>query len=281
MGFVTIVSIISTYLIASHYAGPEIVIASVSITTIITLTIGYLVVKSLSYIAQINQLKSEFVSIVSHQLRAPLSSLRWALEVFLKTDPSENQKKYLKLMQESNERMLRLVNDLLNVSRIEQGRLSLRKEKINLAKIIKEVIKEFHFLAKASNVEISFRKEGDLPPVLADEDKIRMVIQNLLSNALQYSRGRGEITIRLRKQKDNLLFEISDTGVGIPKKQQKRIFEKFFRANNVLKYQTKGTGLGLFIAKAIIDNSGGKIWFKSKEGKGSTFYFTLPIVSDN
>jgi len=268
MGLITITAIIATYLITSQYTGPEVVISSVVGITIVILIIGNFVVNSVSRIAQTHQMQQEFVSITSHQLRTPLSSLRWSLEALLKTNLNQKQLNYAQIISESQQKMLKLVNDLLNVARIEQGRFELQKEKFDLSKLIQEVIAEFKIFAQANNTKIIFSKDA-ICYVLADKEKIKMVLENLIYNAIQY--GGKDVIIKINKN----IISVQDNGVGIPKAQQKQIFQKFFRAKNILRRQTQGTGLGLYIAKAIIKAHQGKIWFESKENKGTMFYMKL------
>ena len=226
-------------------------------------------------------MKSEFVSIVSHQLRSPLSNLKWAIEFLMagKIGPiGEKQLEYFKILKENSARMSDLVSDLLTVSRIETARLPFKKAEFSLADLARELVKTFSPFAKASNVEVGLSAPADLPKIISDASQISQVIENLLDNALRYSKNTGEIEIKLKKRNSNLYLEIQDQGVGIPEYDQKYIFQKFFRSGNVMKYQTQGSGLGLYIAKAIIEKAGGKIGFKSQEGAGSTFWFTLPIT---
>ena len=171
-----------------------------------------------------------------------------------------------------------LVSDLLTVSRIETAKLLLKKEEISLEDLIRKIIEELEPFAKASNVKVEFRAKENLPKVFADPSQIRLVIENLLDNAIRYIKEKGRVEIKLEKIDKYCRFEIKDTGVGIPKEDQKYIFQKFFRSENVMRYQTQGSGLGLYIAKSIVEKSGGKIGFKSQEGIGSTFWFTIPLT---
>lgn len=271
MGLITIMAMLATYFIASRYESPVILVSSVSLVTIIIMTIGYFVVQGVSQIVELNQMKTEFVAIASHQLRTPLTSLGWTTGALEKTDMNSKQKELLLAIKESHQRMVELVNNLLNVSRIEQGKIKLIKEKFSVNKLIKETIKEFSSLAKARNVKIKLIETIDELPLRADKEKIRIIISNIINNAILYSKAQGKIKISLKKN----LISIKDNGVGIPKEQQKLIFEKFFRSDNILKRQTQGTGLGLYIAKALVESHKGKIWFKSKENQGTTFYIKL------
>lgn len=281
MGFLTIVAMLGTYVIASRFTDPELVIMLVSGVTILIFSIGNMVVSSFERLAQANRMKTEFISIVSHQLRTPLSSLKWSLNLL--TGPhlgtiNEKQLDYLTIIKESNERMIRLVNDLLEVSRIEQGRIILNPQDFALEDLVQTVINDLTGLANTNNVKIFYHKEAGMPKIYADPQKIGFVVQNLIDNAVKYTKGRGNVEVTIKRSgRDKLLVEVKDEGIGIPVDQRNNIFKKFFRSDNVLKYQTEGSGLGLFIAKAILEAIGGAIGFTSTEGKGSIFWFTVPI----
>ena len=189
----------------------------------------------------------------------------------------ETQTEYFKILKENSGRMGELVSDLLTVSRIETATLPLKREEVSLGNLVNKLISEFQPFAKASNVKIELKSQKDLPQILTDPFQVRLVIENLLDNAIRYVKDNGKIKILLEKRAQKLYFEIEDNGVGIPREDQKYIFQKFFRSENILKYQTQGSGLGLYISKAIVERLGGRIGFKSKEGEGTTFYFTLPM----
>jgi signal transduction histidine kinase len=281
MGMIICLVSVLSYLIGTRYiAEPRIVALIVLIISAILLILATIITNSFEKLAEANRMKSEFISIVSHQLRAPLSNLAWSIELLMSGrlgKIEEQQVEYLKILKENSDRMKDLVKDLLIVSRIESARFSLKKEEFSLEELTREIIKEFEPLAKTSNCEIEFSFEENLPKIYGDRYQIRQVIENLLDNAIRYTKGKGKVKIRIKKEKKFVCFEIEDNGVGIPKEDQKFIFQKFFRASNVLKYKTQGTGLGLYISKAIIERSGGKIGFKSQEGVGSIFWFKLPI----
>jgi len=281
MGIIIIGSILVAYATGTRYIkNPETIALIVLFIALILFIIAFIITRSFERMAEASRMKSEFISIVSHQLRAPLSNLRWAIEFLMsgrlgKTE--EKQADYFKILKENSARMEELVQDLLIVSRLETATLPLKKKEISLVDLTKELIKEFEPFAKASNVDISFEPEENLPKIFADPSQISLVIENLLDNAIRYIKDKGKVSIKLKKQRGHFYFEIEDNGVGIPKEDQKYIFQKFFRSENVLRYQTQGSGLGLYISKAVVERSGGKIGFKSEENKGSTFWFTLPI----
>lgn len=225
---------------------------------------------------QVDTAKSEFVSIASHQLRTPLSAIKWFLELITNGVLTDEQKHYLDQVTLSNERMIRLVNELLNVSRIETGNLTLRRKIINLNQLIRDISDETlpRILEKRQKIKLEVKGKILLK---SDQVLLRQVIENLITNANRYTAPKGIITIRTFKKDSAAIFEIKDNGYGIPENQKNKLFTKFFRADNIITKQTDGTGLGLYVAKSAIETLGGKIWFESKENVGSTFYFSLPL----
>lgn len=232
----------------------------------------------------IEKMKTEFVSLAAHQLRTPLSAIKWTLRMLLDGDLGEitpEQRDFIGKTYQSNERMINLINDLLDITRIEEGRYLFKPAFANLENIVWFVINASQGETKRRKLTLVFKKpKRKLPRVKVDVEKIRLVIQNLLDNAIKYTKPGGKVTIALRYVKKEIEFKIQDTGVGIPQDQQKRIFTKFFRGANVMRMETEGSGLGLFITKNIIEAHGGKIWFESEENKGTTFYFTIPIEKE-
>lgn len=234
---------------------------------------------------EIDKMKTEFVSVASHQLRTPLTGIKWFIEVMRDESISgklnDEQTKYLKSIETSTERMITLVNDLLNVSRIDTGnKFNIEKQKTDIIKSIKEAVEENKILAKDSQIELKFQK--DFPKKLTlniDPDKMFEVFKNLINNAIKYSSQKDSVEIGIKERSNkSITFFIKDEGLGIPEEAQKRIFQKFFRAQNVLKNQTDGSGLGLYIAKAIIEGHDGEISFESEVDKGTTFYIKLPTT---
>lgn len=274
-------ALVSYSLGTRYFVDPYIVALIVLSLTILLLTISFSIIRSLERMAEASRLKSEFISVVSHQLRSPLSNLKWSVALLssgrLGEVPSK-QAEYLQIIAENTARMTELISDLLMVSRIEQGKLPLQKMTFSLPEVIRGIIDKTKPYAQASNVQITFEAPDDLKPVFADLSQTKSIVENLLDNAIRYTKGRGQVKIKIEQRNaGELLFMVKDNGVGIPEADQKHVFQKFFRSANVLRYQTQGSGLGLYIAKSIIEQSGGRIWFKSREGKGTTFWFTLPI----
>jgi len=281
MGVIIIVSTLTTYTIGVRYIDDPIIVALIVLfLSVILFIIATIITQSFERITEASRMKSEFVSIVSHQLRSPLSNLKWAIELLMSgkiNSISEKELEYFKILRENSDRMTELISDLLIVSRIETARLPINNKEFSLVELTEGLIKVFNPFVQASNINMVFKPEENLPKIFADPSQIRLVVENLLDNAVRYVKGKGDILIKMGRRKNIILFEIKDDGVGIPKSDHKFIFQKFFRSENALRHQTQGSGLGLYIAKAIVDKSGGKIGFKSEENKGSTFWFTLPI----
>jgi len=233
----------------------------------------------------IERMKGEFVSLAAHQLRTPLSAIKWTMKMLIEGDLgkiTKEQKEFIEKTYISNERMIKLINDLLNVTRIEEGRYLYKPILMDLEPITQFVVNLYKEEAEKRNIKLELKKTKErLPWVMLDSEKIKLAIQNLLENALRYSLSGGLVTVSLKYDKNEVELSVKDNGVGIPEDQQKRIFTKFFRADNVVKMDTEGSGLGLFITKNIIEAHNGRIWFKSKKGEGTTFYLALPAKEDS
>jgi len=220
------------------------------------------------------------ITIVAHQLKGPISVTKGYLEVLLSEDLgklNKEQKQYLENVLESNRQMKALIADFLDVSRVEEKKLELNPKPTRIEKITKEVMADLSRLARARNCTLSLKVSGKLPRLNIDSLKIEQVVANIITNAIEYTPKKGRVEVELKIKGKNVLFSCKDNGIGVPKEEMDKIFSKFHRSEEAMVLITGGSGLGLFISKAIIEGSGGKIWFKSKEGKGSTFYFTLPL----
>lgn len=280
LGIIIIGAMVVTTLLAERYSDePDIVVVSVSVTTSILLVIGNAIVGSFRRLADASRMKSEFVNIVSHQLRSPLSAIKWQLELMLETEKNVPPEAHQTVtgLKDQNERMINLVNDLLEVNRIEDDRIILRPSVIELDTFVEKACKEYQPIA--SNYEISLSFECRERPLLifVDESKLRWVVDNLIDNALRYTLKKGEVRVSLEHNGDRARGEIIDDGIGIPLKDQAHIFTKFFRAENAFRFRTEGSGLGLYIVRALTLTMGGKVGFASLEGKGSTFWFEFPL----
>ena len=243
---------------------------------------GVAILRDMTKEKEIDKAKTEFVSLASHQLRTPLSTVNWYAEMLLAGDVGalkKKQKKYLDEVYRSNQRMVELVNALLNVSSLELGTFVIEPESVDICKLALDVVNEQKPQINSRKIKFSFSCGKNVSFMRADPKLMRMVVQNILSNSVKYTPEGGHVRLSLSlADEKNIQIKISDTGYGIPKKQHDKIFSKLFRADNVRNKDTDGTGLGLYIVKSIVEKSGGKIWFESPvENRGTIFYVILPI----
>lgn len=230
----------------------------------------------------LDQMKSEFVSVVTHQLRTPLSGIRWTLAMLLNGDMgalNESQRAFIQKAYDSNTRMIDLLNGMLLSDRVESGRFAPTGGSSPLPEIVETLLSEIRPVALQKGIEISFlHPAASYERVAIAADHLRAVLQNLLENAIKYSNRGGVVTVEVRPNDRSTTFVVSDTGIGIPPESQQNVFARFFRAPNAIKLETDGSGLGLFIAHSIVEQNGGTIRFESAEGKGTTFYVELPNI---
>jgi len=241
---------------------------------------------------EVDRAKSEFVSLASHQLRTPPTSIKWFLEMLLAEDVgplNEKQKEYFNEVYKSNERMIALVNSLLNTSRIELGVLAVEPAPTDIVALSKGVIDEMSQQIREKKLHVSEKYSDDLKKVSVDPKLLRIIMQNIVSNAVKYTPSRGGINLKISiEQKDarvgsrtikkeSLVMIVSDTGCGIPEGQQDKIFTKLFRADNAKEKEVSGSGLGLYLTKSIVRHIKGHIWFESAINKGTTFYLMIPL----
>ncbi len=233
-----------------------------------------------THLKQLDEAKSEFLSIASHQLRTPLTGIKGYLSMLVEGDYGKIPSKIddiLKQVFEASNRMARLVDVFLNVSRIEAGRLKLELNGFDLNELVYRSVKDLTINANELGLKLNFKKDNEVYIVRADSDKIKDVLLNLIDNAIKYTK-KGSIDIKLSKKDSNALVEVSDTGVGLEEEDIDKLFNKFSRGQDSAKINTGGSGLGLYVAKKVIDAHGGKIWVESSgKGKGSKFSFTLPL----
>lgn len=230
---------------------------------------------------RLDEAKDEFISMASHQLRTPLTSIKGYISMIVEGDAGTINPMQKKLLEEaflSSERMVRLINDFLNVSRLQTGKFLIEKHDTDLARVVQQEIDSLGPSAASRGMKFSYVMPKRFPVLQLDEGKIRQVIMNFSDNAMYYSKDASTIKVSLKKDKDGVIFTVKDTGIGVPLPEQAHLFNKFFRATNARKQRPDGTGVGLFLAKKVIDAHDGEVVFESKEGKGSTFGFRLPIV---
>jgi NtrC-family two-component system sensor histidine kinase KinB len=246
--------------------------------------IGFIkVIRDKSREIQLLKTKSEFITVAAHQLRTPLVGIKWALELLAKNEIGElndQQQTTVRDAYSTAQRLGKMVDDLLDVAKIEEGRFGYQFEKNDLVTLVQEILESHADEAVRYRVKILFFKPGESIPLLTfDKSRIAVVVHNLVENALRYNVENGELRVKIEKLADKPYIQVSveDTGVGIPQNDLPRLFQKFFRAGNVLKKETEGSGLGLYISRNIIKRHGGEIWAESTEKRGSTFYFVLPL----
>jgi signal transduction histidine kinase len=229
-----------------------------------------------------DDIKSTFVSVAAHELRSPLTSITGYVEMLLDEEYgplSDDQRKRLELVQRSAHRLLTTTDTLLDVTRIEAGRVELVLQPRDLAALVETVVREFGPQLEARAQRLTLRASRELPPALCDEARAGQVIVNLLSNASKYTPRGGRITVSLAPGEAGFLqVSVADTGVGIRAGDQSKLFSRFFRAESAERTGAEGAGLGLYIARSLVELHGGRIWFESEAGKGSTFYVTFPIA---
>jgi two-component system phosphate regulon sensor histidine kinase PhoR len=229
----------------------------------------------------IERLKSEFVTLAAHQMRTPLTAIRWSSQMFLKGDLgvlNDEQQEYLQKIEISSSRMIKLINDLLDVGHLDDGNYVLNVSSFKVSDVFSVVMSNLKEKIEQKKIETNILfPDFELPLISADREKIGIVMQNLIENAINYSKEGGKIAIAVDCNQENWSFKVEDSGIGISEKSKGRIFGKFFRSEEAFKQSTEGSGLGLFMCKNIIESHGGRIGFESVEGLGSTFFFSLPL----
>ncbi len=233
-----------------------------------------------SQLQRLDKAKDDFISMASHQLRTPLTSVKGYISMVREGDAGKITKAQDQLLGEaftSSERMVHLINDFLNVSRLQTGKFLIDKRPVNLAKVIEQELDSLMTNAKSRNLTFTYSPPKDFPMLNLDEDKMRQVVMNFSDNAIYYSTEGTKVKVKLAVEGKDAVFTVTDTGIGVPRAEQSQLFNKFYRASNARKQRPDGTGVGLYLAKKVIDAHSGKVIFESTEGKGSTFGFRLPI----
>ena len=235
-----------------------------------------------AHLEEINRAKTSFVRLVTHELRAPIAAIQSYLRLILDGYvPPEREREIIGRAEIRAQEQLALISDLLEFSRLQDGRVSDKASMANLGDILRDVVQQFEGQASQKNQQLDVSISCSLPPVRVMSDQFKSVWVNLISNALKYTPAGGAISVRLVCHDDDIIGEVTDTGIGIPAEAQEHLFDEFFRAPNAKAITEQGTGLGLAIVKQVIERSGGSISFVSEEGKGTTFRFTLPVVDSS
>jgi PAS domain S-box-containing protein len=242
---------------------------------------GQIIARDIRERKRLERMKSEFLASVSHELRTPLASIMGFVELLLGEEPGEltpTQREFLEIMLESSHRLLGMVNDILDVSRIEAGDLDLRTQRIRLEEVVARAVRSARHLAESKEIALELEMGPPLPIIKGDPERLEQVMDNLLNNAVKFTPRGGQITVRVQsRQPYEVQVEVTDTGIGIPSADMAHLFSRFHRGENVAGQAIPGAGLGLHITQAIVTEHGGRIEVESEVGKGSTFRFTLPL----
>jgi len=226
-----------------------------------------------------NAIKTDFIANVSHEIRTPMSSIYGMARFIQSTQLDKDRKGYVDIIVKNCEHLMEIINQILDFSKIESGNLELDCSSINLTEFLSNVVKLFEHQASENNIEINFSIQDDVPDeIWTDKNRLRQVITNLVNNAMKFTTA-GSIAIAVKTcagSQEKLEFSVADTGIGIPKERQSKVFDSFIQADSSISRKYGGTGLGLSICKHFVEMFGGEIWLTSREGKGTTFYFTIP-----
>jgi PAS domain S-box-containing protein len=228
---------------------------------------------------EVERMKTEFISVASHQLRTPLSATKWFSQMLLNGDAGklqDGQIDFVKNISSSTDRMIELVNSLLNISRLESGKIMVEPTPTDLKKMVTDLTESVKQKAEEKKLKLDVKVDEKIPQINLDPRLISQVYSSLLTNAMNYT-SKGSVAVTVNVKDKDVVSEITDTGIGIPAGEQKKVFNKFYRGTNVKTVETDGTGLGVYLAKVIVESHGGKIGFESQEGKGTTFWFSLPV----
>lgn len=278
MAFVNITGMLVTYYLALNFVDdPRTAVIFVAIESTIILIIGSVIAESSRKIIVNYKLKEEFIDLVSHQIRNPITSVKWNLELLSQEKLNSKQNKYVERLAGSVEDMISLINDFVYLSRLEQSKKELSLQKVDIEKTIKDLLKENKIFSDSKGIDIKFINNSENFCVKTDRKKIKIVFGNVIENALKYSYEKGKVEIELYNEKSDLIFKIKDNGCGIEKDSQSFIFEKFYRSSEAQELAVEGTGVGLYVSKILLKEMEGEIWFESESAKGSVFYISLPV----
>ncbi len=276
MGVVIIATMLATNFFGDiFFDDPVLVLLIIIGETVILFIVGYAVIGGFEKMAEANKMKSDFIDLVTHQLRSPLTNLKWGFQDLQEEEKGKNEE-LLNTLQSNVDKMSEMVDNLLIVSKMEQEGFDFEKDSFSIKDVVEELLNEYG-TAEKEGVNLIY-KPGDVPEVISDPSQLKIVMDNFISNAIKYTKEGGEVKIRLKRKDNFVVFEVEDEGIGIPEADRKKVFSKFERAGNVKKVEKSGSGLGLFLSKEIIENLGGEIGFESVEDEGSTFWFKIPVA---
>jgi signal transduction histidine kinase len=238
-------------------------------------------VRDITKFKEAEEAKSTFISVISHELRTPVSLMKGYASTLRREDAEWDRDTVLnglQVIEEEADKLAKLIDNLLDVTRLQAGTIKMKFSPVQIDRLAERVAERFQTQTELHTIRTSF--PADLPPVYADEGRIEQVLANLLSNALKYSPEGGEVVISGEVVKNRLQVSVSDEGIGMSVDQQERVFERFYRVDNALSRETQGAGLGLYIVRSIVEAHGGTIWLESEPGQGTTFTFTLPLSQE-
>ncbi|MFA5249469.1 MAG: HAMP domain-containing sensor histidine kinase [Candidatus Paceibacterota bacterium] len=283
LGTLIAISEATAYYLGGHYLKEPVVVLIVMALATILLVISFVIAKGFEKLAEINRMKSEFIEIVSRELGTPLADMSRTLDLILSGRAGKipyEMDEYFASLKKNNTQVRDLVSNLLVVSRLQSGTLVFNNDAFSLEGMTNSMITLFKPYSDSREIEIVLNCEKGLKFVHADQKQIRIAAENLLDNAIRYSPKKSKVIVTLAYEEKGMKvrFEVKDSGAGIPKDDQKHLFKKFFRSENAMKRQSQGSGLGLYVAKTIIEMSDGEIGFESEENIGTTFWFTLPTT---
>jgi len=284
MGIIIALIMAILFYFSKDYSDPRVLIISECLTAITLLSVGSSIINSVVDIARLNRLKTRFLELASNRLKDPLATMRWELEVLLeRTDGDLNvkQRKIVDSIVESNESMINLVKDLLDIARIEDLETIQGEDLINLDALLRSIVYENKNYADSKKIKVDYENEATGYHVQSSKKLVKIALENLVSNAIRFSRENGNVAIRMKGNGEKIKITIADQGYGIPDSEKNYIFSKFFRASNILAHNIEGTGLGLYVVKKIVTGARGKVWFASREGEGSVFSVELPLYNQD
>ncbi len=280
LGMINIIGCILAYLFGSRYIeDPRLVALVILFWACFLLVLSYIITRNLEDFLKIQKLREEFIEIVSHQLRAPVTNIKWTLEYLEEKNHQAltNFESYLEILKENTKRMENLINDLVVLNKVREKAFLKNKIETDINSFIKKIIQTFQPFAQASNIEIHCCLPSNPLKASISPDALKILVENLIDNAIKYNKSGGKVKITVTKKGKKLLIKVEDTGIGISENEKPFIFEKFFRGRKAFQKNPQGSGLGLHIAREIVQSLGGKIKFFSKQNKGTTFIVYFPI----
>ena len=281
LGIVIIVVMTAVFVVSRESINLQQLVIAEFLVVALILSVGNILIVNMEKLARAHKSKSEFISIISHQLKTPITGIAWDMELLFSKHKEGLSKKQLEILDNvnlSNRVISRMVSDLLDVSRIDRNDLFTKREEIDIVEIMERVLSKNEILGRENKIKIKFWVDDNMPKIMGDKKKTEVVLDNLVSNAIKYNKEGGSVLINARKDGKKAVISVRDTGIGIPKEDGEMVFDKFFRSENASTKDVSGTGLGLYITKNIVEKSGGRLWFHSNEGEGTVFFVSLPLA---